>query len=84
MDSLWQWMLQTFGVAGTILSLCVALVVLLAWLVTPLGVWRLYVRGRKIEQLVAELHERTASASRQQQVERLKRDTTRRRSRRRS
>ena len=83
-DPLWQWMLQTFGVSGTILGLFVAFVVLLAWLVTPLGVWLLYLRGRRIEQLVTELRERTASASRQQQVERLKRDPARRRSRRRS
>lgn len=83
-DPFWQWMLHTFGVSGTIVGLFVALVVLLAWLITPLGVWFLYCRGRKIEQLVTELHERTASTSRQQIAERLKRDPSRRRSRRRS
>ncbi len=80
LDQLWPWMLQTFGVLGTMGVLFVILVLGCSWVLTPIGLWRLYRKGRVLEQQVAEVEERTAALSRQQQVQRLRRDKGRRRS----
>jgi hypothetical protein len=77
LQHVWFWMLQTFGLPGTWLVLCLVLLLCLTWLITPVGVWLLYRRSGRLEQHVLELRERTASRSRQQQVERLQRDSVR-------
>jgi uncharacterized membrane protein len=73
----WPWMLHTFGMSGAWLVLCLAVLLCLAWLLTPVGVWLLYRKSRGLEQHLLELRERTASQTRQQQVERLQRDRVR-------
>ena len=73
----WPWMWQTFGLFGTLLVFCLVVLLCLAWLVTPIGVWLLYRHSRMLEQHLLELRERTASQNRQQQVERLQRDRVR-------
>jgi hypothetical protein len=82
-DRLWPWLLDVFGLTGTILVLILALVLCLVWVVTPLGVWVLWRRYRAIAQQVEQLGEQTAHLSRQHQVARLQSDQPRRRSRRR-
>jgi hypothetical protein len=76
---LWPWMYQTFGMLGAIPIILLALLLCLAWIITPISVWFLYRKGRDMEQVLIELRDRTASQSRQQQVDRLKRDKRRRR-----
>jgi hypothetical protein len=70
----WLWMLQTFGMAGTMLVLCLVLLLCLVWCITPVGVWLLYRKSRTLEQYLLELREWTGSQNRQQQVDRLQRD----------
>jgi hypothetical protein len=78
LDWLWPWMSQTFGMLGALSIVCFVLLLCLAWFITPLGVWLLYRQGRLLERHLVELHDRTASLSRQQQAERIKRDRVRR------
>jgi hypothetical protein len=73
----WPWLLQTFGPWGAILVILFALFLCLAWFITPLGLWLLYRKGCTLEHQLTELRDRTATLSRQQQVERLKRDRIR-------
>ena len=73
----WLWMWQNFGPVGTPLVIFLVVLLCLAWLVTPIGVWLLYRHSRMLEQHLLELRERTASQNRQQQVERLQRDRVR-------
>lgn len=82
-DHLWPWLLGTLGLPGTILVLCLALLLGLVWVLTPLGVWILWRRYRAMARQVEQLGEQTAHLSRQQQVARLQSDQPRRRSRRR-
>jgi hypothetical protein len=77
LDQLWLWLLQTFGLLGTLLLLLFVLLLCLAWFGTPVGVWLLYRKSRTIEHYLVELHGRTATQGRQQQVERLPRGRTR-------
>jgi hypothetical protein len=70
-------MWQNFGLLGTLLVSFLAVLLCLAWLVTPIGVWLLYRRSYLLEQRLLELQERTASQNRQQQVERIQRDRVR-------
>lgn len=79
----WPWMWHTFGVSGTLLVLFLALLLCCAWVITPVGVWLLHRKGRRLDQQMQELLERTASQNRQQQVERLQRDSVRKKPRRR-
>ena len=73
----WPWMLQTFGMVGTVLVLCLVFLLFLAWCITPVGVWLLYRKGRTLEQHLLELREWTSSQNRQRQVDRLQRDRVR-------
>lgn len=77
LDQFWLWLLQHFGLPGTLLILFVVLLLCLAWVATPVGVWRLYRKSRILEHHLVELRDRTATQSRHQQVERLQRDKTR-------
>jgi hypothetical protein len=78
LDQLWLWMHQTFGMLGVLCIVFFVLLLCFAWFITPIGVWLLYRQGRLLERHLAELRDRTASLSRQQQVERIKRDRVRR------
>jgi hypothetical protein len=77
LQQFWPWMLQTFGMSGTLFVLCLAFLLCIAWLSTPIGVWLLYRQGRRLAQHVLELKEWTASQNRQQQVNRIQRDRVR-------
>jgi hypothetical protein len=82
-DRFWPWLLDTFGLPGTLLVLFLVLLLCLVWVAMPLGVWVLWRRYRAMAQQVAQLGEQTARLSRQQQVARLQSDQPHRRSRRR-
>jgi cytochrome c-type biogenesis protein CcmH/NrfG len=77
LQQFWPWMLQAFGMSGTLLILCLAFLLCVACLSTPIVVWLLYRQGRRLEQHLAELQEWTASQNRQQQVNRIQRDRVR-------
>jgi hypothetical protein len=79
LQQFWPWMLQTFGMSGTLFVLCLAFLFCVAWLSTPIGVWLLYRQSRRLEQHVVELQEWTSSQNRQQQVNRIQRDRVRKR-----
>jgi biopolymer transport protein ExbB/TolQ len=79
LSQLWLWLLQHFGLLGTLLMLLLVLLLCLAWVLTLVGVWLLYRKGRILEQYLVELRDRSATQSRYQQVERLRRDKTRQR-----
>jgi hypothetical protein len=83
LQQFWLWMLQTFGMSGTLLVLCLAFLLCVAWLITPIGVWLLYRQGRRLAQQMVELQEWTASQNRQQQVNRIQRDRVRKKTNRR-
>jgi hypothetical protein len=74
LGQLWVWLSQTFGIAGALVLLLVALFVCLGWLLTPVYVWRLYRKSLHLEGILVELRDRSAAQGRQQQVERLQRD----------
>ena len=76
-NQFWPWLLQTFGMLGTLLIIFCTLLLCLAWIVTPVGIWLLYSKVRTLEQYLIELRDRTATQGRQQQVERLQRDRVR-------
>lgn len=80
---IWPWLLDTFGMPGTLLVLFLVLLLCLVWVVLPFGVWRLFRHYRALAQQLDHLREQTAHLSRQQQVARLERDKPRRRRRRR-
>jgi membrane-bound metal-dependent hydrolase YbcI (DUF457 family) len=63
---LWPWGIQTFGPLWTLLLLVVVLLLCLAWLWTPVGVWLLYRKSRRIEHAVLELLSRTTAPERLQ------------------
>jgi hypothetical protein len=75
----WPWMLQAFGMVGTVLIVCLFFLLCLAWFITPVGVWLLYRKGRTLAQQLLELREWTSAQNRQQQVDRLQRDRVRKR-----
>jgi len=72
---LWSWLVHRFGVSGALLSY----VMMLSWIVTPILLALLYRKSLSLERRTIELGERLATQTRQQQVERLKRDGERRR-----
>ena len=78
-DSVWTGLLQTFGLLGAILLIVLALLLCLAWLMTPIGLGSLYRKTKGLEQQLTEVHDRLAGMSRQQQVDRLRRDRVRKR-----
>ena len=64
------WLVQTFGEGGTL----VFYLLLLSWIVTPVLLALLYRKSLALQRHLVELSDRLAIQSRQQQVERLKRD----------
>ena len=78
-DSVWAGLLQTFGLLGTILLIVLAFLLCLAWLMAPIGLGSLYRKIQGLEQQLTEVHDRLAGMSRQQQVDRLRRDRVRKR-----
>ena len=71
----WSWLVHKFDVSGALLSY----VMMLSWIVTPILLILLYRKSLGLERRIIELGERLATQTRQQQVERLKRDGERRR-----
>jgi len=71
---LWLWLVDKFGVLGAL----VTYLVLLSWIVTPVLLTLLYRKCLALQRHFADLSDRLAVQSRQQQVERLKRDGSRR------
>ena len=67
---LWLWLVGKFGVAGALVSY----LLLLSWIVTPVLLALLYCKSLVLQRHLVELSNRIAMQSRQQQVERLKRD----------
>ena len=76
LTQLWLWLLPHLGLLGTLLILLLVLWLCLAWIITPVVVWRLYRKSRLLEQYLVELRDRSAMQNRHQQVERLRRDKT--------
>lgn len=75
----WSWLVHRFGVLeATFFYLLVGL-----WVVTTVLLVLLYRKSLRLERRLADLADRLATQTRQQQVERLKRDSNRRRSSRR-
>lgn len=70
---LWVWLVREFGVAGALVSY----LMLLSWIVTPVLLALLYRKSLALQRYLVELSDRLAIQSRQQQVERLKRDGAR-------
>ena len=68
------WLVDKFGVVGVLVSY----LVLLSWIVTPVLLVLLYRKSLACQRYLVELSDRLASQNRQQQVERLKRDGSRR------
>ena len=79
----WQWLVQTWGGVGATVVVLLALALCMSWLVTPVLAWRLSRKHRALEHALADLAERLAIQSRHHQAERLKRDKTRTKGRRR-
>ena len=71
---LWLWLVEKFGVVGALVSY----LLLLSWVVTPVLLALLYRKSLALQRHLVELSDRLAIQSRQQQVERLKRDGSRR------
>jgi hypothetical protein len=71
---LWLWLVDKFGVIGALVSY----LILLSWLVTPILLALLYRKSLALQRHFVELSDRLAIQNRQQQVERLKRDGSRR------
>ena len=67
---LWLWLVHRFGVIGALVSY----LLLLSWLVTPVLLALLYRKSLALQRHLVALSDRLATQSRQQQVERLKRD----------
>ena len=70
---LWVWLVREFGVEGALVSY----LMLLSWIVTPVLLALLYRKSLALQRYLVELSDRPAIQSRQQQVERLKRDGVR-------
>lgn len=77
---LWSSLLQTFGMAGTLLVLGLFGVGCLVWIGMALGVLGIYRRSRIMEQYLIELRDRLGTQTRRQQVQRLQRDKGRNKS----
>ena len=71
---LWLWLVDKFGVLGAL----VTYLVLLSWIVTPILLVLLYRKSLALHRHFVEFSDRLAIQNRQQQVERLKRDGSRR------
>jgi len=71
---LWLWLVDKFGVVGALVSY----LMLLSWIVTPVLLVLLYRKSLALQRHFVELFDRLAIQNRQQQVERLKRDGSRR------
>jgi hypothetical protein len=71
---LWLWLVDKFGVVGALVSY----LMLLSWIVTPVLLVLLYRKSLALQRHFGELSDRLALQNRQQQVERLKRDGSRR------
>ena len=71
---LWLWLVDKFGVVGALVSY----LMLLSWIITPVLLVLLYRKSLALQRHFVELFDRLAIQSRQQQVERLKRDGSRR------
>ena len=70
---LWLWLVDKFGVVGALVSY----LMLLSWIVTPVLLVLLYRKSLALQRHFGELSDRLALQNRQQQVERLKRDGSR-------
>jgi hypothetical protein len=71
---LWLWLVDKFGVVGALVSY----LIMLSWIVTPVLLALLYRKCLALQRHFTDLSDRLAVQSRQQQVERLKRDGSRR------
>jgi hypothetical protein len=71
---LWLWLVDKVGVVGALVSY----LMLLSWIVTPVLLALLYRKSLALQRHFVELSDRLAIQNRQQQVERLKRDGSRR------
>jgi len=71
---LWLWLVDKIGVVGALVSY----LIMLSWIVTPVLLALLYRKCLALQRHCADLSDRLAVQSRQQQVERLKRDGSRR------
>jgi hypothetical protein len=71
---LWLWLVDKIGVVGALVSY----LIMLSWIVTPVLLALLYRKYLILQRHFADLSDRLAVQSRQQQVERLKRDGSRR------
>ena len=70
---LWLWLVDKFGVVGALVSY----LMLLSWIITPVLLVLLYRKSLALQRHFVELSDRLAIQNRQQQVERLKRDGSR-------
>jgi hypothetical protein len=77
---IWLWLLQTFGMPGALFVLGIAGLYSLAWIVMAVGIWGLYRRSRRIEEVLLALQNQAATQNRRQQVDRLQRDKGRNKS----
>lgn len=74
---LWPRFVEACGIWGALLLTLLAFLLVVSWGVMPLGLWLLYRKSRLLEQQVEELMLFKGELSRQQKVERLRRDKER-------